>query len=78
MNNEVQIEEKWEKVPENAIKIDTEFISHIPSAPLCISAENLRTLLGIKKATLSYHIKKYRDSLNIYVANRKHYYQQKD
>ena len=73
----LEIKKFWEPIPEEAIKIEDTFLSLIPLEPLCISAKNLRELMGITKQTLSYHIKKHKKSITIYVVKKKHYYQRK-
>lgn len=77
MSTGKRIKELWEAIPKNAIELERRFLSNIPLSPKCISSKNLREFLGISKATLSYHIKKYKKFIVIFVKNRMHYYQRK-
>ena len=77
MSTNERIKELWEVIPNNAIELEQSFLSNIPLSPKCISAMNLRNFLGISKSTLSYHIKKHKKSISIFVKNKKHYYQRK-
>jgi len=73
----LEVKKLWEPIPREAIKMENNFLSLIPLEPLCISSKNLREQLGITKQTLSYHIKKHKKSITIYVVKKKHYYQRK-
>ena len=77
MSTNERIKKLWETIPKNAIEIEKSFLSNIPLFPKCISSKNLREFLGISKATLSYHIKKHKKFITIFVKNKKHYYQRK-
>jgi len=73
-----EIKELWEDIPKNADKIENGFLSYIPFYPKCISAKNLSEYLGKTKATISYHIKKHKDSIITFVEKKKHYYQRRN
>jgi biotin operon repressor len=74
----MEIKKFWETLPENAVKLENTFLSYIPLDPLCISSKNLREQLGITKQTLSYHIKKHKKSITIFIVKKKHYYQRRN
>lgn len=73
-----EIKELWDEIPKGAVKLEYNFLSNIPFHPKCIERTKLQEYLGITKATLSYHVRKHKNSLIIFVLKRKHYYQRRD